>query len=142
QQDIFMAYAQMRNIRQIRSGDLLEPLGLSAKQEQDLLSRLTKRGLIAKVRRGLYLVPEKLPLGGAWVPDEAAAINALMDDKQARYQITGLNAFNRYGYDEQIPSNIVLYNTAYSGKRNIGSLSLSLIKVSSKRLGSIDKVRM
>ena len=45
--------------------------------------------MIAKVRNGLYLFPAKLPLGGVWTPDDATAINALIADKQARYQITG-----------------------------------------------------
>src|SRR5690625_4315036 len=103
QENIFMAYAQMRNLREVRTGDLIESLHLSPKQERDLLSRLSRRGSIAQVRRGLYLVPMRLPLGGAWTPDEATAINALMDDKQGRYQITGPSAFSHYGYDEQIP---------------------------------------
>ena len=34
--------------------------------------------LIAKVRNCLYLFLTRLPLGGVWTPDEAAAINALL----------------------------------------------------------------
>ena len=72
-----MAYVQMRDLRTVRSGDLVAPLKLSAKQEQDLLSRMNQRGMIAQVRRGLYLVPSNLPLGGVWTPDEASALGAL-----------------------------------------------------------------
>lgn len=140
QEAALLAYAQMRNLRVIRSGDLTGSLRLSPKQEQDLLSRMSKRGLIAKVRRGLYLVPEKLPLGGVWSPDEASAINVLMADKQARYQITGLNAFNRFGYDEQIPSRTTIYNDAISGERSVGGIELTLIKVNRERLGSTEQV--
>ena len=91
-----LAYAQMRELRILRSGDLLASLRLTPKQEQGLLSRMARRGLLAQVRRGLYLVPPRLPLGGTWTPDEATALGALMEDKQARYQITGPNAFQRY----------------------------------------------
>jgi len=98
-------------------------------------------GMIASVRRGLYLFPEKLPLGGVWTPDEATTINALIADKQARYQITGPSAFNRYGYDEQIPSNITLYNDALYGERTIGRVNLSLIKVSRDRLGDTEQTQ-
>lgn len=135
-----LAHAQMRNLRTVRSGELTATLRLSAKQERELLSRMARSGLIAKVRRGLYLFPPRLPLGGVWTPDEALAINALMSDRQARYQITGPSAFNRYGYDEQVPSRITLYNEAISGQRRIGSVALTLIKVCSDRLGDTEEV--
>jgi len=135
-----MAYVQMRNLRTVRSGDLVAPLKLSAKQEQNLLSRMNQRGIIAQVRRGLYLVPAKLPLGGIWTPDEATALGALMADKQARYQVTGPNAFNRYDFDEQIPSRIYVYNDAISGERTIGQIELTLIKVNQERLGDTEQV--
>jgi predicted transcriptional regulator of viral defense system len=140
QQEVaFMAYVQMRDLRTIRSGDLVASLKLSAKQEQDLLSRMNRRGLIAQVRRGLYLVPPKLPLGGIWTPSEAGALGAIMADKQARYQVTGPNAFNRYGFDEQIPSRIYVYNDAISGERTIGHVELTLIKVNQERLGDTEQ---
>jgi predicted transcriptional regulator of viral defense system len=101
---------------------------------------MSRSGLIAKVRKGLYLFPPKLPLGGIWTPDEATAINALMTDRNARYQITGPKAFNRYGYSEQLPSLTTIYNDAISGERRIGSISLKLVKVARDRLGSVEKV--
>ncbi len=142
QEAAFMAYVQMRSLRTIRSGDLVTPLKLSVKQEQDLLSRMNRRGMIAQVRRGLYLVPVRLPLGGIWTPDEPAALNAIMADKQAHYQITGPNAFNRYGFDEQIPSRIYVYNDAISGERTIGQVGLTLIKVNKERLGDTEQITM
>jgi predicted transcriptional regulator of viral defense system len=121
-------------------GQLASGLRISAKQERELLSRMSRSGLIAKVRKGLYLFPPKLPLGGIWTPDEATAINALMTDRNARYQITGPKAFNRYGYSEQLPSLTTIYNDAISGERRIGSISLKLVKVARDRLGSVEKV--
>ena len=142
QEAAFLAYVQMRNLREVRSGELTGPLKLSTKQEQDLLSRMNRRGLIAQVRRGLYLVPPRLPLGGVWTPDDATAINALMADKRARYQITGPNAFNRYGYDEQIPSRVYLYYDVISQVRSVGRTELVLIKVNRDRLGDTEQVEM
>ena len=140
QEAAFMAYVQMRDLRTVRSGDLVSSLNLSAKQEQDILSRMNRRGMIAQVRRGLYLVPPKLPLGGIWTPDEASVISAIMADKQASYQVTGPNAFNRYGFDEQIPSRIYVYNDAISGDRTVGQVELTLIKVNKNRLGDTEQV--
>ena len=135
-----LALAQMRNLRTMQVGQLASGLRISAKQERELLSRMSRSGLIAKVRKGLYLFPPKLPLGGIWTPDEATAINALMTDRDARYQITGPKAFNRYGYSEQLPSLTTIYNDAISGERRIGSISLKLVKVARDRLGSVEKV--
>jgi predicted transcriptional regulator of viral defense system len=137
-----LSLAQMRNLRTMQVGQLASGLRISAKQERELLSRMSRSGLIAKVRKGLYLFPPKLPLGGIWTPDEATAINALMTDRNARYQITGPKAFNRYGYSEQLPSLTTIYNDAISGERRIGSISLKLVKVARDRLGGVEKVRM
>lgn len=135
-----LAYIQMRNIRTAKTGELATALRMTAKQERELLSRMARAGLIANVRKGLYLFPTKLPLGGVWTPDEATAINALMADKHARYQIAGPSAFNRYGFDEQIPSRITLYNNALSGERTVGRINLTLVKVSDDRLGDTERV--
>jgi predicted transcriptional regulator of viral defense system len=134
------AYAQMRSLSVLRSGELTGPLGISGKQERELLTRLRKAGMIAKVRRGLYLVPPRLPLGARWSPDEALALQTLMDDRQGRYQICGPNAFNYYGFDEQIPTRVYAYNNRFSGERTVGVLVLSLIKVADRRLGDTEDI--
>lgn len=137
----FFAYTQMRKLRLVRTGDLVHSvLRLNADQERKLLSRLCGGGLIARVRQGLYLVPLQLPLGGVWTPDEAMALNALMEDQSGRYQICGPNAFNRYGFDEQIPNRLYAYNNRLSGDRKIGTVQLTLIKVADKRLGGTEVV--
>lgn len=135
----FFAYAQMRKLRVVRTGDLVSSLlRLTADQERKLLSRLSRGGLIARVRQGLYLVPPQLPLGGVWTPDEITALNALIEDQNGRYQICGPNAFNRYGFDEQIPNRFYAYNNQLTGVRRIGKLQLTLIKVADKRLGDTE----
>jgi predicted transcriptional regulator of viral defense system len=92
QETLLLAYTQMRTPR---TGDLTEPLQLSRRQERELFRRQVREGLIARVRPGLFLVPPHLPLGGAWTPNEAQALNALMQDAKGRYQICGASAFNR-----------------------------------------------
>ena len=104
------AYIQLRKKTTVSIGELRKPLQLSAEQERKLLSRLAKAGLIARVRRGLYVVPPRFPLGGKWSPDEALALNTFMKDKGGRYQVCGPTAFNRYGFDQQITVRISSYN--------------------------------
>jgi len=134
------AYTQLRDLDRLRTGDLVDPLEISPKQERELLARLSRAGMIAQVRRGLYLVPKRLPLGGSWSPDESLAIAALMKDRGASYQICGPNAFQRYGFDTQVPTRVYLYNDRISGERQVGAVALSLIKVEGSRLGDREVV--
>jgi predicted transcriptional regulator of viral defense system len=139
----FFAYAQMRKLRTVRNGDLTSSLlRLTPDQERKLLSRLSRGGLIARVRPGLYLVPPQLPLGGAWTPSEALALNTLMEDRNGRYQICGPNAFNRYGLVDQIPNRVYVYNNRISGMRKIGSVVLTLIKIDDERLGETEEITL
>jgi predicted transcriptional regulator of viral defense system len=141
QEALLLAYAQMRETRILRTGDLLGPLALSKVQERELFRRLYRGGLIARVRRGLYLVPQRLPLGGSWSPDEILALNTLIEDRGGRYQICGPNAFNRYGFDDQIPNRTYAYNNRLSGNRKIGKVELSLIEVADPRLGGTQALK-
>ncbi len=137
----FFAYVQMRRLRTVRRGDLTRPLQMTRRQEAKVLSRLAQAGMIARVWRGLYLVPARLPLGGKWSPDEILALNTLMADRKGRYQICGPNAFNRYGFDGQVPTRVYAYNNRISGERTIGSVALTLIKVGNDRLGSTEETK-
>lgn len=142
QETLLLAYTQMRKLRTVRTGDLTGPLQLSRDQERELFRRLSRGGLIARVRPGLYLVPPRLPLGGAWTPSDAEALNALLEDAGGRYQICGANTFNRYGFDDQIPNRVYAYNNRISGDRQIGAVDLTLIKVADERLGDTETVTM
>jgi predicted transcriptional regulator of viral defense system len=110
-------------------------------QEAKTLSRLATAGLVARVWRGVYLVPPQLPLGGRWSPSEALALATLMEERKGAYQICGPNAFNRYGFDEQIPTRVYAYNNRLSGERRVGAVALSLIKVADGRLGDTEVVK-
>lgn len=131
----FLAYTQMRRLTTVRTGDMREALALSPSQERELLSRLSRAGVIARVTRGLYLVPQRLPLGGVWTPDDTLALNALMGERGGRYQACGPNAFNYYGFDGQVPTRVYAYNDKISGERTVGAVTLNLIRVDKKRLG-------
>ena len=135
-----LAYAQMRQVQTIRTGELARSLRLPSQQVQEVIARLARGGLVARVRRGLYLVPPRLPLGGTWSPDPILALNAIMEDRRARYQICGPNAFNRYGFDEQVPARLYVYNDRLSRDRTIGSVEMTLIKVANGRLGGTEEV--
>jgi len=136
-----LAYGQMRGLPTVRVGELRAALRLSPIQERGLLNRMARAGLLPRVWRGLYLLPPRLPLGGKWSPDEALALSALMTSQEARYQVCGPNAFNRYGFDDQVPNRVYAYNDRLSGERTVGAVALTLIKVGAKRLGDTEETR-
>ena len=140
QETQMLAYLQMRKQRIVRTGDLTGPLRLTRSQERELFRRMARGALIARVRRGLYLVPRQLPLGGSWSPDDFLALQTLIEDRQGRYQVCGPNAFNRYGFDNQVPTRIYAYNNRISGHRSVGATNLILIKVADTRLGDTEEV--
>ena len=137
----FFSYVQNRRIHSVETGDLVQALGISPIQERKLLSRLSLRGFITRVRRGLYLVPSRLPLGGRWSPGEALALTTLIEDhNNGQYQISGPNAFYRYGWDNQVPNRTYVYNNRISGERQIGPVSFTLMKVGQERLGATEVI--
>lgn len=139
----FFAYVQMRRLQTVRTGELVGAMGITPQQERELLSRLARRSLIARVRRGLYLVPPRLPPGGKWSPNEFMALTTLMEDQDdGRYQVCGPSAFYRYGWENQIPNRLYAYNNRITGQRKIGSAAMTLIKLTDERLGETEVVKM
>ncbi len=136
-----LAYTQARKRQSVTAGEFVTALGWTAVQERKVLSRLAQKGLIARVRSGLYLVPPRLPPGGRWSPGEFLALSTLISDRGGRYQLSGPNAFYRYGWTDQVPNRLYAYNNRISGDRQIGATALTLIKVADERLGGVEVVR-
>ncbi len=131
----FFAYIQMRGKEIFRLGELQSAFKMSAKQERNLLSNLTTKGLIVRLKRGVYLVPKKIPPGGKWQPSAGYMISHLMEELSASYYISGLYAFNYYGLTEQVPNVMTVYNDKLSGQKQLGKLTVRFIKVAKQRLG-------
>ncbi len=137
----FFSYVQLKRLDVVRTGEIAPILGISASQEVDLFRRLSDSGWILRLKRGVYLVPPRIPAGGKYSPGIALILQKLMEEVRGIYQICGPSAFNFYGLDNQIPSVTYLYNNRISGKKPIGSLAFQFIKVADERLGAINAVR-
>ena len=137
----FFAYVQLKKLDIVRTGEIAPILNITGSQERDLLRRLSNSGWILRLKRGVYLVPPRIPAGGKYSPGVALILQKLMEEKEGKYQICGPTTFNFYGFDDQIPSVTYLYNNRISGKKSIGSLTFQFIKVAGARLGEINTVR-
>jgi predicted transcriptional regulator of viral defense system len=132
----FFAYTQLKKKEIIRTGELAPILGITESQERDLLRRLSNSGWIVRLKRGVYIVPPRLPAGGKYSPGVALILRKLMDEQNGKYQICGPTAFNFYGFEDQIPNVTYVYNNSLSGTRAIGNLPFQFIKVADARLGA------
>lgn len=138
----FFAYVQLKKLDIVRTGEIAPILNITGSQERDLFRRLSNSGWILRLKRGVYLVPPRIPAGGKYSPGAALILQKLMELEKGKYQICGPTTFNFYGLDDQIPSVTYLYNNRISGKRSIGSLAFQFIKVADERLGAINAVRI
>jgi predicted transcriptional regulator of viral defense system len=134
----FFSYIQLKEIDVVRTGEMSPVLGITDVQERDLLRRLADSGLILRLTRGVYLVPNRLPAGGKYSPGVGTILNMLFKEIKGHYQITGPVAFNFYGYEQQVPVYTHVYNDRISGERVIGNLYYQFIKVKKTRLGSTE----
>lgn len=133
----FFAYTQLRKKSTVGTGDLVSNLAITGAQERKLLFQLCRAGLIARLKRGLYLVPPRIPAGGRWGPDEFLILSELMKSLEGGYQVCGPTAFHFYGFDEQIPNRVYVYNNRIYGDRDIGGTSFTFIRTSDERLGGV-----
>lgn len=131
-----LAYVQLRRKDVISTGEAGPVLGISAKQERELLSRLARSGMIIRLKRGVYLVPPRMPAGGRWSVSPYFILAELMALMSGGYQISGPSAFYYYGFDGQVPSRVYVYNDRIYGERRIGGAEFVFIKISTSRLGA------
>lgn len=134
-----LAYAQFRRKEKIRAGEISSSLGISSTQERKLLSRMSNSGIIFRLKRSVYLVPPRIPPGGRWAVSNFFILSKLMEEYAAKYQISGPNAFNFYGYEGQIPNRVYVYNNKIFGEKNIGGYEFVFIKIYDKMLGAAEK---
>jgi predicted transcriptional regulator of viral defense system len=64
-----------------------------------------------------------------------------MEVMKGQYQISGPNAFNFYGFDDQIPSRIYVYNNKIFGEKEIGGTDFVFVKTDAKRMGSTKSLK-
>ncbi len=132
------AWVQLKRRQLVRSGELGSVLGLTAKRESELFGRLCRSRLILRLMNGLYLFPLQIPPGGTWGPNPDWVLAQFMSAIEVPYQVTGLWAFHRYGFSEQVPNRMAVYNIKLSGEKTIGNAWYDFIKVDPKQLGSTD----
>jgi predicted transcriptional regulator of viral defense system len=131
-----LAYVQMRKVDVVRTEEIAAALKITPKQERELLSRMNRSGVIIRLKRGVYLVPFRLPAGGRLAVSEYYILSRLMREIGGKYQVSGPNAFYFYGFDNQVPNRVYVYNNRISGEKNIGGFDFVFMKIPDSWLGA------
>ena len=112
----------------------------SYRKATSMLDTLAKRNRLIQLRRGRYLiVPLKAP-NQLWMPNEYVVASLWMD--KIPYYIGYSSMYNYWGFTEQIPQSVTVLNTMKEWKRNIKNISYVAIKVSSRKMYGIKKIRI
>lgn len=136
----FFSFVQLHELAIVRLGDLQRILNVTPQQEQELLKRLARSGFILRLKRSVYLVPNKIPPGGHWQPDGKYIIAHYMNLYKADFYISGMYAMNYHGLTTQIPNELTIYNNKIYGPKKIGTQRVVFIKIASERMGGLEKI--
>lgn len=91
-----------------------------------ILSRLTTKGTIRRLARGLYEYPREHPEFGILSPDIEKVAKALAGKDQIRLQPAGAYATNLLGLSEQVPARVVFLTDGPSRIVKIGRQEIQL----------------
>ena len=104
------------------------------------LSRLTRRGAIRRLGRGVYSVPEFNSLVGG-VPSSAGRVaEALARGAGAHLQVSEAAAANEVGLTTQVPGRLTYWTNGTPRTRRIGTTVIHLKRGSPRRLAGAGKV--
>lgn len=112
----------------------------SYRKATSMLDTLAKRNRLIQLRRGRYLVvPLKAPKQ-LWMPNEYVVASLWMGENP--YYIGYSSMYNYWGFTEQIPQSVTVLNTTKEWKRNIKNIKYTAVKISSRKMYGIKKIRI
>ncbi len=101
---------------------LLAGMGPRASIDQ-VLSRLTKAGVLERIGRGVYTVSQPSRLGLSRMPAPEAVAQAVAAAEGASIEVHGAEAARRFGLSTQVPAQPVFYTTGSSHNVRLGAYS-------------------
>lgn len=104
------------------------------------LVRLTKKGTIRRLARGLYDYPRKHPKIGFMTPSPERIAQALATRDATRLQPSGAYAANLLGLSEQVPARIVFLTDGPSRRVKIGRQEIVLKNTTPRNMAAAGKV--
>lgn len=110
-------------------------LELGSREAIDIvMHRLTKKGTIRRLTRGIYDFPKIHPKLGELSPSAEAVALAMASRDRIRIQPAGAYASNLLGLSEQVPAKIVFLTDGPSRTVKIGSMTIQLRQTTLKNM--------
>jgi hypothetical protein len=119
------------------------PLPITAKELEGVakpaaarqaLARLAKTGKLRRIRPGLYERPRFHPIIGQSTSSSMAVAEAVMNARNAPWQVSGAYAANLLGLSEQVPGQLVIKTTASVPPVNLGRTQIKFQRVAPSSL--------
>lgn len=106
-------------------------LGCSLNQARVVLHRLDKKGWLLRVKRGLYIHPERIVNPYHLLP--------LLSKK---YYVSYFTALNYHGFTTQVPTSLLVASLDTSLKIKFHNTSIKFIKVAEKKFFGFKKIKI
>jgi len=100
------------------------------------LQRLTEKGILIRLSKGIYYYPKNDKLLGLVYPSAEQIGNAIAKRDKARIIPTGVYAMYRLGLTTQVPMNVVYLTDGSARKVQIGKQTIVFKKTSPKNLSA------
>ncbi|MEI9945847.1 MAG: DUF6088 family protein [Chitinophagaceae bacterium] len=104
------------------------------------LARLEKEGMLKRLARGIYLVPDHDPLLGIKYPSLEEIAEAIAKRDHARIRPAGTYALHKLGLSTQVPMNLVYLTDGAPRKVKIGKGSIKFKATTAKKLSLKGKI--
>ena len=104
------------------------------------LHRLSKKGTIRHLARGIYDYPKQHPKLGVLLPSAETIARALAGRDRARLQPTGAYAANMLGLTEQVPAKAIFLTDSQSRTAKIGPMTIQLRRTTPRNMAAADRL--
>jgi hypothetical protein len=112
-------------------------LDLGSRQAIDLaLHRLTRRGTIRRIARGVYDYPRTHPVLGLLSPTPEAVAAAIAGRDRIRLRPAGAYAANLLGLSEQVPAKVVFLTEGSTRNVRVGPMLIQLRRTTPRNMAT------
>lgn len=116
-------------------------LDIGSREAVDVvLHRLTRKGTIRRLARGVYDFPKQHPVLGALQPSAEEVAQALAGRDHTRVQPAGAYAANALGLSEQVPAKAVFLTDGPSRTVKIGASTIQLRRTTARNMAAAGRL--
>jgi hypothetical protein len=116
-------------------------LDIGSREAVDVvLHRLTRKGTVRRLARGVYDLPKKHPVLGPLQPSADEVAQALAGRDRTRLQPAGAYAANALGLSEQVPAKAVFLTDGPTRTVRIGSTTIQLRRTTARNMAAAGRL--